>query len=376
MVLNCQKNLFDLEVNHHYLNGAYMSPSLKSVTQIGIDYLRKKARPYEILPEDFFTNSNNLRALFAELINAGSKESIALIPSVSYGIANVVKNIDACQGQEIIILEGQFPSNVYPWLDYAKENNLKIKTIKFDEDGNERLINAINKDTAVVAVPHVHWATGYKVNLEAVRQRIGKSDTFLIIDGTQSVGALPFDVQKIKPDALICGGYKWLLGPYQLGYGYYNERFDHGTPIEQNWITRKDSHKFENLVNYTEEYQPKATRYDVGERSNFINVAMGIEAINQLLVWKPQGITEYCENLISPYLAQWESMGYSIVDKAQRSSHLFSIHLHEGIDLAKLYQNLKQNNVYLSLRGDHLRVSPNVYNEASDLEAFTRSLQF
>jgi selenocysteine lyase/cysteine desulfurase len=353
-----------------------MSPSLKAVTQSGIDYLKKKARPYEIQPEDFFTNSDKLRGLFAKLINSNDKESIALIPSVSYGMANVVKNFRPNRGKDIIVLEGQFPSNVYPWMDYAKENNLKIKSIKFDQNGNERLISAINDETAVVALPHVHWATGNTVDLEGVRQKIGANDTYLIVDGTQSVGAMPFDVSVIKPDALICAGYKWLLGPYQLGYAYYNTRFDQGTPIEQNWITRKDSHKFENLVNYTEEYQPKATRYDVGERSNFINVAMGIEAIKQLLTLTPEGITDYCENLISPYLAQWESMGYSIVDKSHRSSHLFSIHLHAGIDRLKLSQKLKDNNVYLSLRGDYLRISPNVYNEASDLDALTRSLEF
>lgn len=375
MLLNCQKNLFDLEENHHYLNGAYMSPSLKTVTQAGIEYLKMKSRPYEISPEDFFTNSNTLRGLFAKLINADTGENIALIPSVSYGMANVVNNIKPNGGKELILLEGQFPSNVYPWLNYAKENKLEIKTIPFDQNGNERLISAINSSTALVALPHVHWATGYKVDLEAVRNKIGTSDTYLIVDGTQSVGAMPFDVKIIKPDALICAGYKWLLGPYQLGYAYYNERFDDGIPVEQNWITRRDSHKFENLVNYTDEYSPKAKRYDVGERSNFINVAMGIEAIKQLLLWTPQGITDYCENLISPYLARWESMGYTVVDLSQRSSHLFSIHLHEGIDRTKLSQNLKTNIVFLSQRGDYLRISPNVYNDASNLDGLTKALK-
>ena len=91
----------------------------------------------------------------------------------------------------------------------------------------------------------------------------------MIIDGSQSIGALPYDNENIKPDALFTVGYKWLLGPFSLGRGYYGEYFDGGIPLEENWVNRKHSKDFQNLVNYTDEYGPIAARYNVGQNSNF-----------------------------------------------------------------------------------------------------------
>ena len=95
-----------------------------------------------------------------------------------------------------------------------------------------------------------------------------------VIDGTQSVGALPFDVGHTRPDAVACAGYKWLTGPYSVGTAWYGPAFDGGTPIEENWITRAGSDRFNELVNYRDDYRPGAIRYDVSERSNFILLPM------------------------------------------------------------------------------------------------------
>ena len=105
---------------------------------------------------------------------------------------------------------------------------------------------------------HIHWADGTLFDLKAIRQRTRDVGALLIIDGTQSIGALPFDIQEIQPDALICAGYKWLMGPYSLGLAYLGEFFDEGIPIEENWKNRHNSHHFARLVNYEDKYQPHA----------------------------------------------------------------------------------------------------------------------
>ena len=118
-----------------------------------------------------------------------------------------------------------------------------------------------------------------------------------MIDGTQSVGALPLNVQDVKPDALICAGYKWLMGPYGIALGYFGPRLTGGIPLEEGWIVRKNSEDFTSLIDYEEEYQPGAKRYDVGQRSNFITLPMMREALMQVKEWGIENIREYIQDL-------------------------------------------------------------------------------
>ena len=107
----------------------------------------------------------------------------------------------------------------------------------------------------------------------------------LVVDGTQSVGALPFDVTAIRPDFLVVATYKWLLGPYAAGYLYVAPKHHDGMPIEHNWADRARSEDFTGLVDYRDAFQPGARRYDVGERGNFHLLPMANAALRQLHEW-------------------------------------------------------------------------------------------
>ncbi len=377
-MLTCQHHLFDLEDSVTYLNGAYMSPQLKSVTEIGEQLLKRKSRPYEIIVDDFFDPVARLKEHFAQLINAPEKDRIALIPSASYGLANAAANIDLKKGQNILMVEGQFPSNYYCWkkLVDRKEGLIRMvrapKTADRGKDWNQAILDAIDEQTSVVALGHVHWADGTKYDLKSIRRRSREVGALLIIDGTQSVGALPFDVQEFEPDALICAGYKWLMGPYSLGVAYYGEYFDNGTPIEENWISRKDSEAFSGLVNYQEAYHPLAWRYSVGEHSNFNTVPMLDKAIEQLLEWTPTAIQAYCAQLWDHIQPALEELGCSIETRAYRGEHLVGVHLDDSFDRKKLREVFQKNRVYVSIRGNYIRVSPHVYNEKADMEVLVK----
>ena len=374
MIGNAKQQFF-LPEDVVYLNGAYWSPQLKSVEEAGIKALRRKNKPYEVSADDFFNDREKLRSLFARLIHAPDPDRIAIIPSVSYGIANAVKNINTQPGQEIVLIEEQFPSNYYSWKRMAGERDLKLRLIKPPDNFNERavhwnknLLDAINEKTAVVAIPHFHWADGTRFDLEAVRERCDMYNALMIIDGTQSIGAYPFSVTEYRPDALICGGYKWLLGPYSLGVAYYGPYFDGGVPIEENWINRLNSWDFTNLTTYKEEFEPMAARYSVGESSNFILVPMLIKAIEQLLEWGPENIQEYCQSLVEGPVQQIREKGHWVELAEWRAAHLFGIYLHapEKMDLIK--KALLQNRIFVSYRGKAIRISPNVYNTPRDLQ--------
>ena len=366
-MLTCQKHLFSLESDFHYINCSYMSPLMKSVEEAGYEGVRKKIRPYSLTIPDFFGEAEILRELFAQVVNAEMPQRVALIPSVSYGMAVVANNVKAEKGQNIIVAEAQFPSNIYPWRALASDKELEIRTIEYPtvqegrgESWNQRILEAIDDKTALVALGHIHWANGTIFELKSIADRVHATGGILVIDGTQSVGALPIDVQAMGIDALICGGYKWLMGPYSLGYAYFNEKFEGGKPIEENWINRKDSEDFMNLVNYKDEYQPHSLRYDVGERSNFILVPMGIAALRQLLEWGIPNIQEYCQALTKEAVEIWRSKGFWVEEDNWRSKHLFGVQLPKGISVELLQQKLKEKNISVSVRGDFVRISPHL----------------
>lgn len=379
--MNCKKSEFNLDTTVTYLNCAYMSPVMRCVEDAGIRGIRKKRQPNVISGSDFFSESDELRHEFSKLINAEHNNQCVIIPSVSYGMANVAKNLKLDRGDNIIVVGEQFPSNVYPWMEVAQNAEAEIITItppkSISERGklwNEKILNAINERTQLVACGHIHWADGTIFDLRSIRQKTYEVGAWLAVDATQSLGALPFDVQQLKPDALIAAGYKSLMGPYSIGMAYYSSEFDSGTPIEQNWINRFESENFANLVNYNANYQPGALRYEVGEHSNFILVPMMLEALKKLNEWNPENIYTYLVELVEEPISKLRSAGFIIEETQYRASNLFGIRLGAQHNMDKIKSDLSEANVFVSYRGDAIRVSPNVYNDSNDLATLVNVL--
>tara|TARA_Y100000815_G_scaffold185573_1_gene169379 strand:- start:605 stop:1693 length:1089 start_codon:yes stop_codon:yes gene_type:complete len=352
-----------------------MSPQLKSVTALGIESLKRKTKPYSITPEDFIEIRNPLKKRFAQLIKASDYQDIAIIPSVSYGMANVANSLNLKPTDEILVAHEQFPSNIYSWQHLAQRTGAKIINIEppteLKERGrlwNEKILNAINPNTALVALAHCHWADGTRFQLAKIGEKVHKNGGKLVIDGTQSVGAFPFSVAEIKPDAVICGGYKWLLGPYSLGVAYYAESLHNGNPIEHNWMNRADSEDFSLLTNYQENYQARAGRFSVGESSNFVLTPMLTRSIEQLIEWTPQAIQEYCKEISKEAVSALREMDCYIEEDGYRGQHLFGIYLPKTISIDKVKSALSKQNILVSYRGNAIRVSPHVYNTAEDFE--------
>lgn len=380
-MLSCKHAKFTLSPKVTYLNCAYMSPLLSSVEKAGIRGIRQKRNPSSITPDDFFRESDLLRKAFAAIIHSSEPERIVIIPSVSYGMATVAANMELTQGQQILVASEQFPSNYYVWKKLCDLNGGEVKVVtppdslkNRGEMWNARILEAISSRTAAVAISHFHWADGTRFDLEAIRSRTNEVGALLIVDGTQSVGAFPFDVTKIRPDALICAGYKWLLGPYSIGLAYFGSRFDNGHPIEENWINRLNSEDFTGLVNYKDEYQRGSLRYEVGEHSNFILVPMMLKALEQLNRWRPENIQSYCQHITGPSVEILRTHGYWIEDDRWRGGHLFGVRVPASHDLQIIKQRLQKKNIYVSFRGDAIRVSPNVYNRDEDMQRLVNIL--
>jgi|TARA_Y100000310_G_scaffold95877_1_gene93644 selenocysteine lyase/cysteine desulfurase len=373
-MISIQKHLFDIPEDITYLNCAYLSPQLRAVKEAGIKAVAKKSSPWELTASDFFTESEKCRALFAKIMNTDA-ENVAFIPSVSYGIAVAAANLPINTGDEIVVLEEQFPSNYYAWKAAADRAGASIITIsKTGEDCTQSVLEAINDRTAVAAIPNCHWADGTLIDLNAVGSRCRNYGVTLVVDASQSAGVIPIDIKLVQPDFIIMVGYKWLLGPYSFGYMFVNDKHLNGIPLEYNWMARDRSEDFSNLVNYTDAYQPGARRFDVGERSNFVLMPMAIAALNQVYEWGVENIQKTLSILTDEMAERAIEFGLSVRNKNHRAPHILGIQFKDGVP-SKLAKSLKRRNIYVSTRGNSIRVAPYLYNTPGDADRLFQTIK-
>ena len=374
MILENQRGLFEIPEGVAYLNCAYMSPQLRSAREVGERAVARKSRPWEITPDDFFEDVEKSRALFARLVGAEA-DGVALIPSVSYGIAVAAANVKVESGEDILILEDQFPSNVYSWRELAARKEAKVVTVPRppDHDWTSAVLGHLGENTAVVAVPNCHWTDGSLLELRRIGGRAREVGAALVVDGIQSLGAHPFDVAEVEPDFLVASAYKWLLGPYGVGFLYVGEDYREGAPIEHNWINRRGSENFSGLVGYEDAFQPGARRYDVGERSNFVLLPMANEAMRQILDWGVGNVSESIGTLTDAIEEEAKKRGIEAIPAQRRARHMVGLKLgsHVPQDLAA---RLAREGVFVSVRGESVRLSPHLYNTAEEVDRLFAAL--
>ncbi len=378
-MLPCQRHLFDIPDHVAYLNCAYMSPLMKPVLEAGTAGLARKAHPWELTPDKFFTGADEFRTTAAQLIGC-SADSIAIVPSASYGIATATRNVPVKKGQSILVLEEQFPSNYYSWQRLAEENGASLKVVPWPEDNDwtVAVLNSLTADVAVAALPHVHWTSGGKLDLVRIGDVCRNLGAALVLDLTQSLGALPFSVRGlqngVQPDFAVAATYKWLLGPYSVGLLYVAPKWHGGIPLEENWIQRANASDFASLILYTESYDEGARRFDMGERSNFALLPAAVRAMKQLLDWDVAQISETAGALNLRLARAAAELGFSAPAEPLRAPHYLALRRKEGIP-RELPEMLAREKVFVSVRGSSIRVTPNVYNTVEDCDRLIACLR-
>jgi len=376
MKLSNQRHLYDIPDDVSYLNCGYMSPLMDTVREAGVRGLSAKRHPWTITPPDFFTGSNRMREAFAALVHA-SPEDIAIVPAASYGMSAAAKNLPLSKGQTVIVAEDQFPSHLFPWRERARDVGAEVCTVgrPDNDDWTEAVLETLDRRTAILAVPHCHWTDGGLFDLERLSSECRERNIALALDVTQSAGALPLDVRTVQPDFLTAATYKWLMGPYSLGVLYVSKRWqEEGTPLEQNWIHRKGSENFSRLVDYEDAFAPGAVRFDVGERSNFALVPAAEAGIRQLLEWGVENIAETLGAVTASIAERASELGLSSIANDKRAGHYLGLKMPGGLP-PNLPAELAKRNVYVSVRGPSIRVTPHLYNNEGDVDRFFTALK-
>lgn len=367
-------NLFDIPGDITYLNTAFMAPRLKSVSKAGHDTVDKMGQPWKLGWEMYFDEVEQARKLLAEMLN-GPADSVAMVHSVSYGIQLAAQALEPGldSNSEIVLLEDQFPSNVYSWMEVAKRTGATIKTVSFPTDGNwtPGLLEAIGENTRIVTIPNCHWLDGSMINLIEVSQKCHAVGSALVLDVSQSMGVIPLDVAQIKPDFVVSVCYKWLLGPHGVSFIYADPKHHDKMPLEHHAFGRANAATAGNAntqgVEYCPELQNNARRFDTASRSNLYLMPMVIAALTQIQNWKVDNIQSSLRPVIQRVSDWCSELNLHCPVKNAQAPHLIGVRLgNEQYERMKV--QMLDEKIYATYRNGILRVAPYLFVEPDDID--------
>lgn len=374
--LPSQRHLFDIPASIAYFNCAYNSPQLIESKNRLILGAEAKCHPWERTSSSFFDDAETIRHLSANIFG-GNADGYAIIPSASYGLSTAARAIEPNlkTGDQILLIAEEFPSNVLPWRRVAKETGAGIMTVPTPNDGNwtKAIIDKLDKGIKVVAVSSCHWTNGAYIDLIAIGKACRDLNCILVIDATQTLGAMPLLIDEVKPDFLVAAGYKWLLCPYGFTLLYVSEQWRDSRPLEETWLARENAEDFTSLVKYSDNYMNGSRRFDVGEKCTSTILPGAVAALEQIGRW---GVSEIADSLsiINKQIgSHLEQLGFQLPLGSQRCPHMFGALLPNHYN-GNLVSELKAKNIFISRRGNSLRFAPHLHINETDLNRLLDSL--
>lgn len=373
--LESQRHLFDIPDEIAYFNCAYYSPQLNESRIRLSSSVGAKSRPWERTAQHFFDDAETIRCLSSELFG-GKADAYSVIPAASYGLSTAARAIEPHlgQGDRILVVAEEFPSGVLSWKRVAHETGAVMTTVAKPERGSwaQAIVDAIDKNVKVVAVSTCHWSNGASIDLLPISEACRAVGSALVVDATQSLGAVPFPIDEVRPDFLVAAGYKWLLCPYGFGLLYVAERWWDARPLEETWIARDDAEDFTALATYSDTYMPGARKFEVGEKCTAI-LPGAIAALEQIKAWGISSIAESLSETNARIAAHFEQCGFRLPEESQRSPHMFGAEApaRYGKDLVA---KLRARKIFISQRGSAIRISPHLHVTSRDTDRFREAL--
>lgn len=347
-----------------YLNTA----TFGQVPRCAVDAVAKHfAHRDELACSDFlnwFDDMDRIRASVGQLIHC-RPDDVAFITNASSALGMVLAGLEWQAGDRIVTFEDEFPNNLYA------PHGLEQRGVEFVECCWDRIHGAVNERTRLVVVSSANYNTGFVPPLKELSVLCRSHGALLFVDGTQSVGALQFDVQTFQPDVLAVHGYKWLISPNGAGFVYVSpELRQRLKPNVVGWRSHHDWRSVDNLHHGTPVFSDKAEKYEGGGVSFALLYAMGA-AVDMMLQIGADVIEERVLGLADRVRAVFQSLGAQVAD--YRSAIVAA--RFPNADVSSLALALREKRVLVAARKGHLRVSPHFYNNEADVEAFAKELR-
>ncbi len=378
-MLPSQRAHFDMPREVCYLNAAAWSPLPRQSQEAGRIGVARKGQPWTIdadLPAQQFARA---RKAAAALIGA-DPDDIALISSVSYGVATAAKALNISPGSRVLLLEDDHSSPVLEWMTRAADAGFTVEIVRRpdDADWTEALLAAIARPgsppVSLASISCIHWSDGGLVDLSRIGPALRAEGAALLVDATHAAGAMPLDVKKLDPDFLVFPTYKWVLGPYGRAFLYIAKRRQDATPLEQTAYGRRAVSAEQTTYLADTSYVSGARRFDMGERDHFISLEMASIGMEMVAQWSAAAISERLAMLTARLAEGLANLGVRFPEPHLRAPHILSLAFPNGMPEG-LIARLAAANVHVAGRLGRMRISPHVYNDEQDIDAFVSAFR-
>lgn len=368
--LSSQRHLFDIPDEVAYFNCAYYSPLLIESARRLHEGVDSKRHPWKMTINDFFADAERIRELSAALFG-GDTEGYAVTPAASYGLSTAGRILETVltNKDHILVMEDEFPSVIFPLRRASQQTGAKMSTVLTPPDGDwtSALLQHINQQTRVLALSTCHWTNGAFIDLLEIRRACDAVGAILILDATQSLGAVPFSMEEIRPDFLVAAAYKWLLCPYGFSLLYVAEKWRDERPLEETWIARENAMDFGNLAKYSDVYMSGARRFEVGEKCVPTILPGAVAALEQIQSWGVKNISGTLQHMNEDIQNHLLGLGFRIRNATIQSSHMIGAIVPDSYK-GDAVNALRERQIYISQRGRSLRFAPHVHIHEHDIQ--------
>jgi selenocysteine lyase/cysteine desulfurase len=377
-MLSCQRSHFEMPRGVCFMNAASYSPLPLRTQQAGRSAVGRKGTPWMLDTAFASRQYERARAAAARFINA-NPDDIALISSISYGVATAAKVLTIARGSRVILLENDHSSPVLEWHSRAEAQGFTIDTVRRPGDGDwtATILATIERRDAppvsLASISAVHWSDGGLIDIEKVGLALRKHRAGFLIDATQSAGVLGMDVGRLDPDFVIFPTYKWLLGPYGRAFLYVAKRHQGGVPLEQTSYGRRDVRPEHEVYFADTRYVSDARRFDMGERDHFISMEMASTSMELMAEWGAGAIRQRLAMLTERVEDGVGGTGVEMLERRMRAPHILSLGFKGGLP-AGLVSELATEGIYVAARLGRLRIAPHVYNDEIDADRLVTAL--
>ena len=352
-----------------YLNAANVALMYSGAEQIITEWVADVAENGSNNFDDHAEENvfKDLHRAAAHLINAAS-DDIAAGSSATELLCSLAWAVSPGKDENVVSTEIVFPSTVYPWQRVASSTGCEIRLAKEKDNFihiNE-IITLIDQHTAVVCISHVEYGNGQTFDLHLLAEAAHNHGALLVVDATQSAGAIPIDVQACPVDALISGAYKWLCGPFGAAFMYLAPHLQ--TKLEPGLVGFRSHKNMWDLDASRIDYPQTAQKFEFSTMA--FGCAVGLtRAINFLNDVGVENIFQHNRQLADRLIEGLQTRGAVITSPLEDKSRSSIVRAHfENIGSNKIIQSLKRAGVFVSRRGDSIRFSPHLYNSMSDID--------
>lgn len=355
-----------------YLDGAAKSPRLRHTLDAAHTLLEAEVNPRWLPYASFLRHLEATRALAADLLFEADVDGLAMVPSAAHGVATAARNLPLQRGERVLVLDGQFPSNLLAWQQRCGEVGAHLAVVK-PREGESITVAVLRTlaDTprvAIAALPHCHWHDGQLLDLDAIAVAVQDRRAALVLDLSQSLGVLPVQLTRWRPDFIVSVGYKWLLGTSGLAWFWGSPRWRcEGVPLEQHWGARDPGPDWAYPMDAAPPYLSGARRFDAGGVADPLRLAMTCGGLAQLEAWGLARVASALGEVTNALDAALEARGLSAWKTAGHAPHLTGLRV-PADRLDAVAAAFAERGILCSRKPACLRLAPCLAVEAGQME--------